>query len=122
MRHVDRLQKGNCTIELGFVLTDLLTNLERVSDHCSNIAIVIVELLDENALDIHELSEAIQQQHLHQYEKFFDEYGLAMATEALTTTEKPIRLVNITINVYQKGKMGDASAKVYATMQSTKGE
>ncbi len=52
----------------------------------------------------------------------FDEYGLAMATEALTTTEKPIRLVNITINVYQKGKMGDASAKVYATMQSTKGE
>ena len=39
MRHIQRLQTGECTIQLGFVLNDLLTNLERVSDHCSNIAV-----------------------------------------------------------------------------------
>ncbi len=41
--HIDRLQQGNCTIELGFVLSDLITNYERVSDHCSNIAVAIIE-------------------------------------------------------------------------------
>ena len=73
-KHASRLAKGKCTIISGYIFNDLVVDFERVSDHCSNIAIVIVELLDENALDIHELSEAIQQQHLHQYEKFFDEY------------------------------------------------
>lgn len=43
MRHIDRLQSGRCTIQLGFVLNDLLTNFERVSDHCSNIAICVIE-------------------------------------------------------------------------------
>ena len=41
--HIARLQKGNCTIEMGFVLSDLLTNCERVSDHCSNIAVAQIE-------------------------------------------------------------------------------
>lgn len=41
--HITRLQSGNCTIELGFILQDLLTNYERVSDHCSNIAVAIIE-------------------------------------------------------------------------------
>ena len=43
-RHIERLQEGSCTIELGFVLSDLLTNCERVSDHCSNIAVCIVRI------------------------------------------------------------------------------
>ncbi len=43
-RHVDRLQKGECTIEMGFVFTDLLSNYERVSDHCSNIAVYTIQL------------------------------------------------------------------------------
>ena len=43
-RHVSRLQNGECTIELGFVFTDLLTNYERVSDHCSNIALYTMQL------------------------------------------------------------------------------
>jgi phosphate:Na+ symporter len=43
LRHIGRLQRGECTIQLGFVLNDLLTNYERVSDHCSNIAICVVE-------------------------------------------------------------------------------
>jgi len=49
MRHVRRLQKGECTVQLGFVLTDLLTNLERVSDHCSNIAVSVVAEQEQNA-------------------------------------------------------------------------
>ncbi len=43
LRHIERLQSGKCTIQLGFVLNDLLTNIERVSDHCSNIAICVIE-------------------------------------------------------------------------------
>ena len=42
-RHIHRLQSGECTIQLGFILNDLLTNLERVSDHCSNIAVCVIE-------------------------------------------------------------------------------
>ena len=43
-RHVERLQNGQCSMTLGFVFTDLLTDLERVSDHCSNIAVSILQL------------------------------------------------------------------------------
>ena len=43
LRHIERLQSGVCTIQLGFVLNDLLTNFERVSDHCSNIAVCVIE-------------------------------------------------------------------------------
>ncbi|MDD3346832.1 Na/Pi cotransporter family protein [Oscillibacter sp.] len=46
MRHIRRLQTGECTIQLGFVLNDLLTNFERVSDHCSNIAVCVIEERD----------------------------------------------------------------------------
>lgn len=42
-RHIRRLQRGECTVQLGFILSDLLTNLERVSDHCSNIAVCVIE-------------------------------------------------------------------------------
>ena len=51
-RHVARLQNGECTIELGFVFTDLLTNYERVSDHCSNIAVYTMQLPSDK-LDAH---------------------------------------------------------------------
>ncbi len=44
LRHIDRLQCGACTIQLGFVLNDLLTNFERISDHCSNIAVSVIEM------------------------------------------------------------------------------
>ncbi|BAL01255.1 hypothetical protein OBV_40560 [Oscillibacter valericigenes Sjm18-20] len=43
LRHIERLQSGVCTIQLGFILNDLLTNFERVSDHCSNIAVCVIE-------------------------------------------------------------------------------
>lgn len=51
-RHVKRLRKGKCTIELGFILSDILTDFERVSDHCSNIAVCILEI-SENEFDTH---------------------------------------------------------------------
>ena len=51
--HIVRLQKGHCTIEMGFVLSDLLTNCERVSDHCSNIAVAQIETA-QNAYQAHE--------------------------------------------------------------------
>ena len=53
LNHIIRLQKSECTIEHGFVLSDLLTNFERVSDHCSNIAGCVVEISRHEALDMH---------------------------------------------------------------------
>ena len=43
-RHVARLQAGQCSIEMGFILSDILNNMERISDHCSNLAVTIIEL------------------------------------------------------------------------------
>ena len=51
--HIRRLQQGSCTIEMGFILNDLLTNYERVSDHCSNIAVALIET-EQNAYQAHE--------------------------------------------------------------------
>lgn len=53
LNHVRRLQKSECTIEHGFILSDLLTNLERVSDHCSNIGGCVVEITSSESLDLH---------------------------------------------------------------------
>ena len=50
--HIGRLQRGECTIELGFVLSDLLNNYERISDHCSNIAVALIEV-KHNSFDTH---------------------------------------------------------------------
>lgn len=52
-RHIIRLQKGECTLTLGYQLSDLLNNFERASDHCSNIAIAIIEI-SQNSFDTHE--------------------------------------------------------------------
>ena len=53
LNHIDRLQRGECTIQNGFVLADMLGNYERVSDHCSNIAVTILEL-GSGSFDSHE--------------------------------------------------------------------
>ena len=52
-RHIKRLTQGKCTIELGFILADISTNLERVSDHCSNLAASLLQV-DEEDFDTHE--------------------------------------------------------------------
>lgn len=69
--HVDRLQTGDCTIELGFVLTDLLTNYERISDHCSNIAVAIIESKHET-FEAHEYLSVIKAS--GDFEKTYNEY------------------------------------------------
>lgn len=66
-RHIKRLQQGECSINVGFVLSDLLTNLERVSDHCSNIALCIIDIADNN-MDMHR-----SQRELHQNSDRFKE-------------------------------------------------
>ena len=58
-RHILRLQRGECTIEQGFVWSDLLTDLERVADHCSNIAGCVIEMT-HNSLGVHELLDYVK--------------------------------------------------------------
>ena len=61
VNHILRLRESRCTIEHGFVLSDILTGLERVADHCSNIATCVIEISQHNALDMHRyLTEAKQ--------------------------------------------------------------
>ena len=66
-QHVIRVQKSQCTIEHGFVLSDILTNLERVSDHCSNIAGCLIEMSLHDTLDLHS--------YLHQVKAGGEEYN-----------------------------------------------
>lgn len=58
-RHIKRLRKGKCTIELGFALSDITTNFERVADHCSNIAISLIQIPDD-AYSSHEYVETLE--------------------------------------------------------------
>ena len=72
-KHTARLQKGKCTIGQGYVFNDLIADFERVSDHCSNIAIVIVDLMS-NSLDVHELSESMHEGHPDRYDEYYEEF------------------------------------------------
>ena len=58
--HIRRLQNNECTIENGFVLADILNNLERVSDHCSNIAECVIEISERELLDTHKYMKEIK--------------------------------------------------------------
>ena len=71
--HIARLQKGHCTIEMGFVLSDLLTNCERVSDHCSNIAVAQIET-EQNAYEAHEYLNGVKTSGNREYQEAFDAY------------------------------------------------
>jgi phosphate:Na+ symporter len=73
-RHVERLQCGKCTIELGFVLSDILANCERISDHCSNIA-VCVEESDRGSFDTHEYLNAIKTGNDEQFRVHYEEFA-----------------------------------------------
>ncbi len=74
MHHIDRLQKGLCTLHHGFVFNDLLTNLERVSDHCSNIAVAMIELESED-FDAHEYINSLIEVRSHSFDEYYDEYS-----------------------------------------------
>ena len=70
-RHIDRLQKGECTVQMGFVFSDLLTNMERVSDHCSNIAVYTIQQ-DSPKLDTHKYLRKVKTAAVG---NFVEEYG-----------------------------------------------
>lgn len=72
-RHVQRLRDGACTIELGFILQDLLTNCERVSDHCSNIAVCLIQI-HENSMDTHEYMNELKKLEKSEFMDEFNQY------------------------------------------------
>ena len=78
-RHIRRLREGKCTIELGFAHSDILNNLERVADHCSNIAVDVIQS-DQAEFDAHEYLDRIKnkdnQQFARDYKAYKEKYRL----------------------------------------------
>lgn len=78
-RHVERLQSGKCTISQGFVFNDILTNVERVSDHCSNLALEMLEVRDDTMAShgyLHELKAKEKQAMEEAYEDYAGRYAI----------------------------------------------
>ena len=77
-RHIERLQNGLCTIELGFILQDICADLERVSDHCSNIAVYQIEV-PQDELDTHEYLQSLRRQGSISFEAARRDYKMLYA-------------------------------------------
>lgn len=73
MRHIARLRNGSCDMKQGFVFNDLLNNMERIADHCSNVAVAMIELEARN-FDTHEYIKRLREMKNTDYKKYFDEY------------------------------------------------
>ena len=69
--HISRLKQGDCTMELGFILSDLLTNYERVADHCSNIAVCLIEISNDS-FETHEYLSSVKN---HNDQSFDEQYA-----------------------------------------------
>ncbi len=82
-KHIERLQKGECTIELGFMLTEVLNNIERVSDHCSNIAACMIQI-NQSSFERHEYLHNIKSTGEETFEKMFEEYKEKYITNTQT--------------------------------------
>ena len=74
INHVDRLKKGECSINVGFVFNDLITNIERVADHCSNIAVAMIEI-KEDAYDTHGYIIDLKEKRSHNFDRYYAEYA-----------------------------------------------
>lgn len=78
-RHIKRLREGECTIELGFIFSDLITNYERVSDHCSNIAVCMIQV-NKESFETHEYLHEVRKyefgKYKSDYERFKEKYTL----------------------------------------------
>lgn len=79
-RHIKRLRKGKCTIDLGLVLADVAANYERVADHCSNLAVYMIQM-EDNSIEAHEyvntLTEEIREQFEQMQETYREKYQLS---------------------------------------------
>lgn len=76
--HIARLQRGECTIEMGFILNDLLNNYSRVSDHCSNVAVAVIEV-EHNSFDTHQYLADVRygsDEFARTFEEFSEKYAL----------------------------------------------
>ena len=74
-KHIARLQRNECTIEMGFILSDILANLERISDHCSNIAGCLIEMAHED-LDIHEYLRNVKDGNDKEFKELYEYYQI----------------------------------------------
>ncbi len=74
LRHVERLQAGTCSLGLGFIFNDLLTNFERVADHCSNIAIAMIEL-NKDEYETHDYVITLKELHAHDFDALYAGYA-----------------------------------------------
>ena len=72
--HLKRLNEGRCTIEMGFVLADVLNNYERVSDHCSNIAVAIIEA-ESDRYDSHDYLDSIKTGENREFQQAYKNYS-----------------------------------------------
>ncbi len=72
--HMKRLRKGKCTIEMGLVLSDLAMNYERVADHCSNIAVYMMQLKDTQ-LEEHSFTEQLDEEESAEFNKLYNEFS-----------------------------------------------
>ena len=73
LHHIERVQKGICSLSQGFVFNDLLTNYERVSDHCSNVAVAMIEL-ESDAFETHSYLDGVKEMRSHSFDKYYSEY------------------------------------------------
>lgn len=71
--HISRLREGACTMELGFILSDLLTSLERISDHCSNIAACLIEITHDS-METHEYLNTLKAGGIEEFGELYKEY------------------------------------------------
>ncbi len=78
LNHVERLQQGVCSIPLGFVFNDIITNCERISDHCSNIAVAMIEL-SQDTFQAHEYSHALHEKGTPLFREAYEEYSRRFA-------------------------------------------
>ncbi len=72
-RHIKRLRKGKCTIDLGLVLADVAANYERVADHCSNLAVYMIQM-EDNSIEAHEYINALTEENREQFEQMQEIY------------------------------------------------
>lgn len=69
--HIARLQQGECTLGNGYVFNDMLTDFERVSDHCSNIAAIIIES-KHRTMNVHSATSEMKNDHMHRFDEYYD--------------------------------------------------
>ena len=74
MRHIERLQAGTCSLQIGFVFNDLLTNFERVADHCSNIAVAMIEL-QKDEFETHDYVINLKELRSHNFDTLYNQYA-----------------------------------------------